>query len=55
MQAAAANAEMEDLEKKSKFNQLVALVGELQAKWSNPEIHMEKREDLQFEVDQDKL
>jgi hypothetical protein len=40
MQAATENEEMEDLERKSKFDAIVALVSELQAKWSNPEIHM---------------
>lgn len=55
MQAAAADLEMENAELKKKFDELVALVSELQAKWSNPEIHRETREDLKFDLDQDKL
>ncbi len=46
---------MEDAAKKEKFDQLVALVSELQAKWTNPEIHMEPLEELLFELNQDKL
>ena len=46
---------MEDEENKKKFDELVALVSELQSKWTNPEIHTEAREDLHFELNQDKL
>ena len=41
---------MEDEENKKKFDELVALVSELQSKWTNPEIHTEVREDLHFEL-----
>lgn len=44
------NSEMEDAAKKAQFDQLVELVSELQAKWTNPEIHLEVREDLCFEL-----
>ena len=46
---------MEDEEKKKVFDELVALVSELQAKWTNPGFHTESREDLLFDLDQDKL
>ena len=39
------------MERKKKFDSLVSLISELQAKWTNPEIHKEVREDLKFELD----
>ena len=46
---------MADEENKKKFDALVDLVSELQAKGKNPEIHKETKEDLKFDLEQDKL
>ena len=46
---------MEDCINKEKFDELVAIVSDLQARWTNPEIHTEVREDLEFEYKQDVL
>ena len=53
--AANIDSNMTDEENKKKFEALVELISELQAKGTNPEIHKETREDLKFDVDQEKL
>ena len=53
--AANVDSNMTDEENKKKFEALVELISELQAKGTNPEIHKETREDLKFDVDQEKL
>lgn len=40
------NSPMTDEENKKKFDALVDLISELQAKGTNPEIHKETKEDL---------
>lgn len=42
---------MEDAKNKEQFDKLVAVVSDLQARWTNPEIHSELREDLLFELE----
>jgi len=49
-----ANSNMTDEENKKKFDALVDLISELQAKGSNPDIHKETKEDLKFELDSEK-
>ena len=49
--AANPDTSMADEESKKKFEALVDLVSELQAKGTNPDIHKETREDLKFDLD----
>ena len=49
--AANPDSNMTDETQKKKFEALVDLVSELQAKGTNPEIHKETREDLKFDLD----